>query len=124
MKASHSEKNSNKSFIKEHPRASILIWCFVGILVVGALQPPESKNNEYMASLYCQTAVGMKLKDESSAQFSEEITSSTWGNWWEVAGKVSATNSFNARVKSLYYCKLEYSKEKNGFNLLDFKITK
>lgn len=54
----------------------------------------------------CQDAVREGLKDPDSARFAQD----TWAaelyddGTWLAAGEVSATNSFNARIRSIFAC--------------------
>ena len=54
----------------------------------------------------CQDAVREGLKDPDSARFAQD----TWAaelyddGTWLAAGEVSATNSFNARIRSFFAC--------------------
>lgn len=90
-------------------------------------QDPESGFNKLMAYSYSEDYVKKMLKDPASAEFasSEGKIAHTkhLGNWeYEVTSFVVSKNSFNANVKTAFYCRIIFDKEKDLVKLVDLKV--
>jgi len=90
-------------------------------------EDPESTFNKLMAYSYSEDYVKKMLKDPESAEFasSEGKLAHTkhLGNWeYEVTSFVVSKNSFNANVKTAFYCRLIFDKEKDLVKLVKINV--
>ena len=71
----------------------------------------------------CKEAIRPKFKSPSSAEFApvEEVNggpNASEDGHWLVTGWVSATNSFNARIRKQATCKLDWLPDEDDFKVL------
>lgn len=104
------------------PWKSCCLWPAIGlaaIFAIGALFGALTSDGDgggpsaEMASYHCRDMVREKLKDPSSAEFSDETITGT--DPYEIEGTVRGNNSFGGATVNTYSCTVTYDPRDDGY---------
>jgi hypothetical protein len=98
-----------------------LIFVFVGVLICGMIYMGVSDNGKNkddhstMASIQCRDFVRDRLKSPSTADFPMSIGRDVGNNTYVLYSYVDAENSFGAKIRNDFYCKIKYTGGDDGY---------
>lgn len=89
--------------------AIVAVTFLVGALGGDGDDGEDDGGGEFGARAICEQFVEDRLKAPATADFSDTTAFATGGTSWTVEGAVDAENSFGAKIRNTYVCKVSYT---------------
>jgi hypothetical protein len=108
-------------------KISLVLLCVLLIFACSSHEDPNADYSKLLAYSYASNFAKNKLKDPNSAEFASSVEklehTKHLGNWeYQINSYVLATNSFGAKIKTSFSCKIKIDKENDSFQLIDLRL--